>query len=153
MALSVSQLQPILEISKLKLTTKIIISLFSLVASLKATAILSTYFMVGSGLFVEGYAGSLEIFSIWGLGVGLAAIFIPFLGFMFIPALTYFSPLVIANYAGSDRRDVETITKYMFFPLALIVLVPLLVYVGSDAVHNIIMAISNGQVSTWVAGI
>ena len=153
MALSVSQLQPILEISKLKLTTKIIISLFSLVAALKAVAVLSTYFMVGSGKFVEANPFSAELFTVYGLGAGLAICFFMVFSVLFIPMLTYFSPLIIAKFAGNDRHDVETITKVMFFPMALIVLVPLVVYVGSDAVHNVVMAISNGQINTWVAGI
>ena len=137
----------------MKLTTKIIISLFSLGAALKAIVVISTYFMITSGKFVEGNPLSAELFSIYGLEAGLAIVFFAVFGTLFVPVLTYFTPLIISKYAGRDKKDVENITKFMFFPMAFIVLVPFLVFVGSDAVHNIIMVVSNGQISTWVAGV
>jgi hypothetical protein len=138
----------------MKTTTKIIISLFSLVFAFKAIAVISTYFMLQVG-YVEANAYSAWIYSVYGLEAGLAICFFAVVGYTFIPILTYFAPFIMVNYVKgqSDKYALQLFGKTIFFVMASLVLVILVVATGSDAIHNLICAATNGETLTWVFGI
>lgn len=132
--------------------TKIIISLFCAVIVLHCVAALVTYVAVGSGEFVEGNPTTAELQINYGLANGLMLTLFQGALITLVPLTTFLVTIRFAQSKSVRRYENESMmsaVKYLFFPIALSVLIFFTVLACADVTHDLAMVLSNGRVNLW----
>lgn len=132
--------------------TKIVIALFVSVLFLHVVAALLTYTTVSSGRYVEGNPTTAMLQIRYGLTDGLMLTLLQGALLSIIPLMTYIGSL---KYAQSnlvppfEKAGLLQMVKYVFFPLAISVLVYLTLIAGADVIHDLAIVFSNGHLNLW----
>jgi hypothetical protein len=103
-------------------------------------------------MYVEANPTTATLQIAYGLTGGLVLTLLQGTVLSMVPLMTYIGTL---KYAQSnlvpqfEKSDMMRVVKYIFFPLALIVLIYLAMIAGADVIHDLAMLVSNGHVNLW----
>jgi len=139
-------------LNTLQTMTKIITALFLAVLILHAVAALLTFVTISSGRYVEGNPTAAALQISYGVTTGLTITLLQGTMLSVVPLAIYFGTLKFSRsdfVPLSDKAFVMRFVKFLFFPLAVAVLVYLTMIAGTDVIHDLAMFLTNGQVSLF----